>query len=499
MQYFPTALGRRVAAFAALTALVLVPAHGATAQASQEARSSSSATTQVLQGRVLGKDGLPSAGLKIRAQHTAGDETKGFALKTRKKEHELGQLGAGEPEASTVTNRLGEFRLEGLAEGSYFVWTKASAYEHRSVYSAPLTQQPIAAGQEPVDLVHDQASLLVVLTKPDGSAWLGPTESGAIDDESEPLPGWSAPVRVRLSPAMAVGDDWTVIQAARPDYVHGVPTGDGAIRFDVAPGGNYLLQAIGMGEDRVGFDGRSQHVVASVDASSTVATLRAGPLPEFGTLELSVDVRRRRGLASSAPWLPGPKGAQRAKPSAYSVDYGSYLEIEEVPSGLVVLAADSSKSSPFRFELPPGKYRAVARAETDRADMSGVDHGGASSQFTIEANVSARVHLDVGEGGALRITVPDLGGTGIDRSVRLERIMPSGRSAAIFWRQRMRIIDSVARHSQWFPGGETKVTERLPAGTYRIVGQRGSRKSGHKRYDIPVTIKDGEIVDVRID
>lgn len=483
-----------------LLALLAAPARGVTGQEGPATADDRPVESQVLRGRVLGADGLPSPGLRIRAQHAAGGKTKGFALRTRGREQELTQLGPGEPEVSTQTNRLGEFTFEGLAEGSYFIWTKSSAYEHWSVYSEPLTKEPVPTGENPVDLVHDQASLLVELANPDGSAWLGSTDSTAIDYERRHFPAWGSRVRVRLSPAMAVGDSWAVIHGANPDYVHGVPTGDGAIRFDVTPGVDYLLGAVGMDEKRVGFDGRSQHVVARPDASSTLVTLRSGPLPQFGALVLSATVRSRQAMAWPNDVLPrDAEGGQQEGPSPYYAGYSSYIEIEEADSGLVVLTADENQSSPFRFGLPPGAYRAVARAETDRARMVGVDHGGASSRFVVEANATTRVHLDVGEGGALRIAVADTGKAGVDGDICLKRVMPSGRSAAVYWRRPMGYSQSVAQHSQWFPGGETKITEPLPAGTYRIVGHRGWQKSGGKRYDIPVTIKDGEIVDLRLD
>ena len=146
----------------ALMTLAVVPATGAVRHGCQEAGGNSGPATQavqdqavegqVLRGRVLGADGLPSPGLRVRGQHATGGDTKGFALSTRNKKQELAQLGPGKTEVEAVTNRLGEFRFEGLVEGSYFVWTKKNGYEHQSVYSVRLSERALAAGEEPVEL-----------------------------------------------------------------------------------------------------------------------------------------------------------------------------------------------------------------------------------------------------------------------------------------------------------------------------------------------------------
>ena len=448
--------------------------------------------TASLTGAVVDSEGRPVPCLQLRAQHVAAGLTKGYMI--RLSDEALAALAPGVAEAKAVTDQDGRFAFEGLAAGSYYVWTKASLWEHWSVYKAQVTAEPVEAGPAAVTLVHEGAFLLVALQSVEGTPWEGRTHATAWNYERHADATWPSRVRVRLTPAVLVGREWVVEQADIPDLVMGFRSSQGMVRFHVDPSRTYLLYAVGMNDAREGFAGTPRRI-SFTDGESRSVVVRASKLPSFGRVEVTATVETASTV--SFPFDGGytllGEGPKRSKKKPYVAGHDpSHLQVEHAISGVVLLQAPGNGTSPYHFDVPPGEYRVVARADTSRSSFSIPTHGGASSLVTATSDQVARVHLDVGAGGRIAVVVAER-----DDGARLERVDGAGRTTALLWSKYNGTGQTT--NSSWWGSDQARTSDPIPAGTYRIVGQRGFPSGGGWRYDIPVTIEDGKTVTIHVD
>lgn len=457
-----------------------------------------SAAKDGIAGRVVTSTGDPVPALKIRLQHAAAGETKGYSLQKAKRARLTSEVGPGELQVDTETAIDGSFAAAGLAPGAYVVRAHANAYEHPSVFGVNLTpEQPIAVGAQEARVLFDGGFVVVRLWTAGGTPWPGEVSVPGRWRKHAP-PAWPAGAHIQMVEAIRHGERWVAKGAGRPSLVEGFPAGLGAVRFSLEPNTNYLLSVIGVASGGDGFDGAPQHVAIEEGQAYKQLNVSASPLGPFGTLAVSATSRlRESGIRLPFVDLGGPDKPRRPKRPAVSplhVDRpDTVLLVEHRPSGVVLVEAKNWTSDRFQFELPEGPYRIVVRAELARpTGQAGARHGGATRDVDISPARSAAVHLNVGEGGQVDVDIAEG-----EESVYLELVQPSGRSEPFTWI--MPNMNGGCTTNWWWPSGKSTLSQPLPAGAYRLRGHRGFAKDGGTRYDVPVTITDGEVVRIRLE
>ncbi len=456
-------------------------------------------TVEVLTGRIVTSTGTPVPALKIRLQHAAAGNTRGYSLQESRRASLEREVGLGEVQLDLVTGLDGSFRAEGLAAGHYNVRVHGSADMHPSVFGVLLTETPLPLGGTPASIVFDRPFLVVELQDGKGGAWSGGVTVPRRWNTRAPKAWPEGGARVQLVEAIVTGTGWTAKESGRPSQVMGRSAGDGHVRFDVEPDRSYLLSVIGSDVHGFGFSGEPIPVTLGAGVISKRVHVEAQALGEFGVIDIVATARMRWSshflTVPPDPFGPplggGPKKAARPENRPYWVDSGdtpdSALQLEYGQSGVILLEAEHGSPESFHFKVPMGRYRVVAHAERGRPGSGrGAGHGDTSQEIVVSSPQTPLVILDIGEGGQLLM---DVGGEG---DVYLKLVASDGRWEPLRWKSRFG-HGSVFANSSW-PAGKATLSQPYPAGQYRLVGQREGR-----RYDIPVKIEDGKVLSVRID
>ncbi|MEM9381355.1 MAG: hypothetical protein AAGB93_15485 [Planctomycetota bacterium] len=434
----------------------------------------------VLAGTIRDANGDPASGLPIRAKLASVAESNEYALTSDVVGAAL--AGAdGNVQGAAVTRADGSFEIAGLRTGRYHVWTRSTPWIFTSAYDVPVTGSPVSTGPDPVELTFTRTHLVVELKDADGRPWTGEQLQLRGFYSARSLPStWSERVFVHVVPAVRGGDGWIARELGHLSTVEGTPTGDGATAFEVEAGSDYLVSVVGRAGEGAAFDGVPRHVRVPTGAGRHVEVVRASVVGPLGTLEIDVTVERQDRSVGSGEWGEANGPRERV---AYTTAGSSVLVIEEERSGLPLLGAPRSvlPASPYRFDLPAGRYRVVARQDLVRP-YSTFDprHGGASRLVEVRAGETTHASLHVGPGGRVRVTVPAGG-----EDLRLGLVDPQGRRFDLV-RVEMRWDFTEVRTRVW-PAGETHDSVPLPAGEYRVVDTTGRRG-----IDEPITIRDGE-------
>ncbi|MEM9382047.1 MAG: carboxypeptidase-like regulatory domain-containing protein [Planctomycetota bacterium] len=443
----------------------------------------------VLAGIVRDASGEPAAGLPLRAALAAVVESSSYSFSGD--EAAATFLDAdGSVQGTAVTRSDGRFEITGLRPGTYHVRTKSGPWVHWSVYDVAVTEAPVPTGSDPVELVHSRTHLVVELKDVDGAAWSGPVHVPRSVRVLKALPStWPESVTVHVVPARRFEGGWIARDLDHLAVLGGSATGDSAAVFDADGGEDYLVSVLGRTEGGAAFDGRPRHVHVPRGALRQVVTFQASAAEPLGTLLVDATMRAQVRLEVTLVVEDGQIRAERdesiraQEPTPYGV-FGSgdsLLLIEEPKSGLALVSASQFGEAEYRFELPPGTYRVVARPDGFGARSTFSErHGGAEEDVVVRSGETTSASLQIGPGGVVRVALPVGGG-----DTELDLVDARGR------RQPLSRVSRTKDMTEWrtnhWPAGEPLDSVALPAGEYRVVGSVGARA-----VDVAVTVRDGE-------
>ncbi|MEM6673082.1 MAG: hypothetical protein AAF726_09570 [Planctomycetota bacterium] len=435
----------------------------------------------VLRGTVRDADGAPAAGLPLRAAHANTVGSTKYSFSGAQAAAAFTKVD-GNVQGSTVTRSDGSFEIPGLRPGPYHVRTRSSTWVHVSVYDVEITTAPVSTGPDPVELTYTRPHLVVALEDERGAAWSEALRIHRGRRASGGLPAtWATSVSIQVVPAARFEGRWIARDADHLAILGGTSTGDGAAAFDVVAGADYLVSVVGRSEAGATFDGRPRHIHVPAGVTRHVETFRARQAGSLGVLEVDATVTPHPDRERS-----DDVNGLEAEP--FEVSNRSFLVIEDPSSGMALVGASGFTSSPYRFELPAGTYRIVARPETiGHASEFGTLHGGAELQVEVHSGATTNAALHVGPGGRVRVAARAGGG-----SANLELIDMRGGRRPLARAASSKDL-SVLLTNRW-PAGESHDSVPLPAGDYRVVGTVGTRA-----IDLPLTIRDGETTELRVD
>lgn len=177
----------------------------------------------------------------------------------------------------------------------------------------------------------------------------------------------------------------------------------------------------------------------------------------------------------------------------YVIRGRSVLYIESVTTEMPVL--EFQGTSPWSADLPPGRYRVVAKTEPGYGyDELGNRHGNAEAEFEILSGETAHVCLNVGRGSALRISV-DQDHPAVCLALRDESSREISIEYARWWPDRLRSSSfHPTRYSVWGPG-KSFLSCALPSGAFELTVRE---MDGTLVKTMPVVLEEGRTLDIHL-
>lgn len=278
-----------------------------------------------LQGRVVGTDGRPAAGLNL------------WITAVRPNEAGAGFGGAGRRYAFAVTGSDGAFRVGGLEKGRFDVVACFPREEHEvDVPAVSKQKQVLASGLlasgEPIEFVVQRPHLVVSLADARGIPHLWDDDVQRVVRRYERgfgrMPKMATPILLKRDPSTGRLDPLI-------DRLNAVSIGEGRIVFELEAGHEYGLTALGPG-----LDGQVQFLAVPEGAGRFDRKIQIDQALELGGLEVTAGNRLPANLDMSGVYLTA--------------------SLEQPGTGLRVQSRHWPRDrESLRFEVPAGSYRVV--------------------------------------------------------------------------------------------------------------------------------------------
>ena len=276
----------------------------------------------------------------------------------------------GSMDVMTNTDHTGAFRMTGLREGDYHIWSFDGPEKE---YSVRLTESPVATGSEKLRFVVERHALAIKVYV--GDRLITPRVS----------PRYRFEVRKELTLLFAkAGADGKLDAEESYFSAHHVVAEDGTVVFDVDPAQSYVLGVISSGQPLV-------EQMARADLYHREIVFRLPESVEPGVLELAV-------------W----------KPDGEPFDDTTNVTVASIETSAPLHETDEYFEGPdFRAELPPGRYLVTVDAKPATGHHGEVFKATPFTPVEIEVVLRAgelsSFDLHLGPSGRLfaKIDVPD--------------------------------------------------------------------------------------------